>query len=79
MEHLALDIKNIKETLGRMQKYILSKKIKSGKANGIKDLKSVGKVAWGFIFSLYKAYWDSLFVDDSSTLLRNKVKSKFSP
>jgi len=31
-----------------------------------------------FISSLYEAHWDSLFVDDSNTLLRNKVKSKFS-
>jgi len=56
IEHLASDIKNIKESLGRMQKYILSKAIESDKANNIKDLEDVGKVAWGFIFSLYEAY-----------------------
>ena len=44
IKHLALDIKNIKETLGRMQKYVLSKAIESGKANDIKNLESVDKV-----------------------------------
>ena len=56
MEHLASNIKNIKESLGRMQKYILSKTIESNKANNIKDLEDVGKVAWRFISSLYEAY-----------------------
>ncbi len=45
MEHLASNIKNIKESFGRMQKYILSKAIESDKANNIKDLEDVGKVA----------------------------------
>jgi len=44
IEYLASDIKNIKESLGRMQKYILSKAIESDKANNIKDLKGVSKV-----------------------------------
>ena len=45
MEYLASDIKNIKESLDRMQKYILNKAIKDNKANSIKDFKGVGKVA----------------------------------
>jgi len=56
LEHLASDMKNIKESLIRMRKYILDKTIEGSKANNIKDLKGVGKVAWGFILSLYKAY-----------------------
>ena len=79
IEYLASDIKNIKETLVKMQKYILGKAIESNKANNIKDLEGVGKVAWRFISFLYKAYWDNLFVDNQNTLLRNKVKFKFSP
>jgi len=78
MKYLASDIKNIKESLGRMQKYILGKAIQDDKANNIKDFKGVSKVAWGFISSLYKAHWDNLFVDGQNTSLRNKVKSKFS-
>ena len=79
MEHLASDIKNIKDLLIRMHKYILGKFIEGNRANSIKDLKDVSKVAWGFISSLYKMHWDSLVVDDTNMLFRNKVKSKFSP
>ena len=43
MEYLASDAKNIKESLSRMQKYILGKSIKSDKANNIKDLEGMGK------------------------------------
>ena len=72
IEYLALDIKNIKKSLNRMQKYIL------GKANNIKDLKEVSKVAWRFITSLYESYWDNLTVDSTNMFFRNMVKSKFS-
>ena len=78
MEHLTSNISNIKESLGRIQKYILSKTIKSNNTNNIKDLEGVGKVAWSLISSLYKAHWDSLYVNNQKTSFRNKVKSKFS-
>ena len=45
MEYLASNIKNIKESLGRIQKYILGKAIESDKTNNIKDLKGIGKAA----------------------------------
>ena len=61
-----------------MQKYILGKAIESDKTNNIKDLKEVGKAAQEFISFLYEAHWDNLFVDDTNTLFRNKVKLKFS-
>ena len=38
-------MKNIKESLRRMQKFILHKAIEGNKANDIKDLKGVNKVA----------------------------------
>ena len=59
IEHLASDIKNIKDLLLRMQNYILSKSIEGDKANNIKNLKEVSKVAWGFISVFYESYWDS--------------------
>lgn len=62
-----------------MQKYILGKSIEDDKANSIKDLKDVGKIVWKFISSLYEVHWDSLVVDNTNILFRNKVKSKFSP
>ena len=77
MEHLVSDIKNIKDSLSRMCKYILGKSINDDKANNIKNLEGVGKVAWEFISTIYEAHQNSLFVDNSKTSFRNKVKSKF--
>ena len=54
LEHLVSDVKHIKESLKRMQKYILNKSINGDKANDIKDLEGVGKAAWWFISVLYK-------------------------
>jgi len=45
MEHLASNIKNIKDSLSRMHKYILGKTIDGNKANEVQDLKGVGKAA----------------------------------
>jgi len=56
MEHLAFNINNIKESLGRIQKYILGKTIERDNANNIKDLENVGKVVWDLILFLYKAH-----------------------
>ena len=77
MKHLASNTKNIKDSLTRMCKYILGKSINKNKTNSIRDFKSIGKTAWKFIFAIYKVYWNSLYVNDSRTLFRNKVKSKF--
>ena len=64
IEHLATDISNIKESLERIQKYILGKAIKGDKANNIKNLKDIGKVVWGLILSLYESHWDNLYIND---------------
>ena len=45
MEHLALDIKNIKESLIKMHKYILGKSIEDNKANQVKDLEDISMAA----------------------------------
>ena len=52
IKHLTSDIKNIKELLQRIQRYILSKTINGNKANDIKNLKGISKVAWEFILAL---------------------------
>ena len=62
-----------------MQKYILGKVIEGNKANNVKDLKKVGKVAWRFILALYKSHWDSLMINGTNRSFRNNIKSKFSP
>ena len=56
MEHLASNIKNIKDSFSRMCKYILGKSITEGNPNNIKDLESIGKVVWEFISAIYNAY-----------------------
>ena len=76
---MASDVKNIKDSLSRIYKYILVKTINDDKANKVKDLEGIGKVAWEFISAIYEAHWDSLFVDNSKTSFRNKVKLKFNP
>ena len=45
LKYLVSDIKNIKKSLTRMQKYILDKTIKGSKANNVKDLEGIGKAA----------------------------------
>jgi len=53
MEHLPLDINNIKVSLKQITKYILNKFVERGKINDFKDLNGVDKVVWEFISSLY--------------------------
>jgi len=55
MEHLVLDVKNIKDSLWRMGKYIRSKSINND-PNNIKDLKGVGKTVWEFLSSIYNSH-----------------------
>ena len=78
MEHLVSDIKNIKDSLQRIEKYIRDKSIDSN-SNNIKDLEDVGKAVWKFLSSIYNSYWDGLYVNDANTTFRNKVSSKFTP
>jgi len=79
MEHLASDVKNIKDSLSRMCKYILGKSIDGDKANEVQDLKDIGKAAWKFILAIYESHWNSLVVNETNMSFRNKVKLKFSP
>ena len=79
IEHLASNALNIKESLIRMQKFIVGKSINGDKANDLKDLNDMGKAIWKFISMVYNSHWDSLYVDDNNTTFRSKVKSKFSP
>ena len=78
MEHLVSDIKNIKDSLQRIKKYIRDKSIDNN-SNNIKDLEDVGKAVWKFLSSIYNSYWDCLYVNDTNTTFRNKVSSKFTP
>jgi len=53
MEHLALDVKNIKDSLYRMGKYIRGKSIDNTNPNNVKDLESIGNAVWEFLSSIY--------------------------
>ena len=79
IEYLASNVKNIKDSLNRMEKYIKGKSIIKDNPNSIKYLDGVGKAVWDFFSAFYEAHWDSLYMDDSNMSFRSKVKSKFIP
>ena len=76
MKHLASDIKNIKDSLQRMGKYIRGKSINND-PNNIKDFEGVDKMVWEFLSSIYNSHWNSLYINNTNTTFRNKVSSKF--
>jgi len=78
IEHLVSDVKNIKESLCRMGNYIKDKSVNAN-PNDVKDLDGIGKVVWEFLSAVYNLHWDGLYMDNSKTSFRNKVKSKFNP
>ena len=71
------DVKNIKDSLHRMGKYIKGKAINDNNLNNVKDLDGVGKAVWKFLSAIYNSHWDGLYMDDSKTSFKNKVKTKF--
>ena len=76
MKHVASDVKNIKDSLRRMGKYIRGKAINNN-PNNCKDLEGVGKELWEFLSSIYESHWDMLYADSSKNTFRGKVSSKF--
>ena len=79
IEYFASDLKNIKDSLNFMVKYISNKQVNSSKANELNDFDSMGNAIWNFISLIYEGKWDSLFTDNKSTTLRTKISSKFTP
>ena len=79
LKHFISDIKSIKESLKRMQKYILNKSIVGDKANDVKDLKGIGKATWEFILALYESKWDYFIANKNNFSFRQKVKAQFNP
>jgi len=78
MEHLPLNIENIKMSIYHISKYILNKSVERGKINNFDDLNSISKVAWKFIFTFYDSEWDILHIENKVSF-RNKVAFKFIP
>ena len=77
IEHLMSDSKNIKVTLNFLTKYIQNKQASGVKVNDLNDLDGMGDAIWNFISAVYAARWDTLFTDQKTNTLRNKISSKF--
>ena len=56
IEHITSNVLNIKDSLFKIQKYIIGKSIESDKANNFKDLLGTGKSIWEFISIVYELY-----------------------
>jgi len=74
-----LDVKNIKNSLNFIARYITNKQVDSSKLNDLKDFNGIGEAIWNFISSVYQSNWDSLYTDKQSNLLRRKIATKFTP
>ena len=79
IKHIASNVKNIKDSLKFMAKYISNKQVDSAKANELDDFKGIGEAVWNFIYSIYDSNWDALVTDDNSISLRRKIAAKFTP
>ena len=79
IKHIASDVKNIKNSLKFMAKYISNKQIKPSKANNLDDFNSIGNAVQNFISSIYKSNQDALFTNNKSNTLRKKIAAKFTP
>ena len=72
-------MKNIKDLLNFMVKYISNKKVNPKLANDFKDFDGISDMVWNFISSIYQSSWDSLYTDNKSKTLREKISAKFTP
>jgi len=55
IEYLALDSKNIKDSLNFMAKYITNKQVNPAKSNDLEDFNGIGKTIWNLISSVYQS------------------------
>ena len=77
IEQIASDTKNIKDLLNFIARYISNKKINPKTANDFKDFEGIGDAVWNFISSVYQSSWDSLYTDNETITLREKISTKF--
>ena len=62
-----------------MVRYISNKKVNPKTANDFKDFEGIGDTAWNFISSVYQSSWDSLYTNNKTITLREKISTKFTP
>jgi len=55
IEHIALDSKNIKNSLNFMAKYIANKQVDLAKSNDLEDFKGIEEVIWNLISLVYQS------------------------
>jgi len=79
IEHFASDSKSIKDSLNFISKHIANKQVNGKEVNNLKDFDGMGDAIWNFISSVYKAKWDTLYMDNKTNTLRTKISSKFTP
>ena len=64
VKHIALDLKNIKQSLNFMARYISNKKVNPKSSNNLNDFDSIGDTVWNFLSSVYQSSWDSLYTNN---------------
>jgi len=79
VKHIALNLKNIKQLLNFMAKYISNKKVNPKSSNDLNDFDGIGDAVWNFLSSVYQSSWDSLYTDNHSKSLREKILAKLTP
>jgi len=55
IEHIALDAKNIKDSLNFIARYITNKQVDSSNSNDLEDFNGIGEAIWNFISSVYQS------------------------
>ena len=53
VEYIASDLKNIKQSLNFMARYISNKKVNPKSSNNLNDFDGIGDTVWNFLFSVY--------------------------
>jgi len=79
IKQIASDVKNIKDSLNFIARYISNKKMNPSKTNELEDFNGMDDSIWNFILSVYQANWNSLHTDNQATTLKAKISSKFTP
>ena len=72
-------MKNIKQLLNFMVRYISNKKINPKLSNNLNDFDGISDTVWNFLSSIYQSSWDSLYTDNQSKTLRERISFKLTP
>jgi len=62
-----------------MAKYISNKKVNPKSSNDLEDFNGISDAVWNFLSSVYQSSWDSLYTDNRSKSLREKISAKLTP